>query len=26
LRRVNPVVTRTLIELRDKLAHFYSDI
>ena len=26
LRRVNPVVTRILIELRDKLAHFYSDI
>lgn len=26
LRRINPVVTRILIELRDKLAAFYSDI
>jgi transposase len=26
LRRINPVVTRILVELRDKLAAFYSDI
>jgi len=26
LRRINPVVTRILVELRDKLASFYSDI
>src|ERR1700757_2388615 len=26
LRRVNPIVTRILVELRDKLAVFYSDI
>ena len=26
LRRVNPVVTRILVELREKLAPFYSDI
>ena len=26
LRRINPVVTRILIELREKLAAFYSDI
>jgi transposase len=26
LRRINPVVTRILVELRDKLAPFYSDI
>ncbi len=26
LRRINPVVTRILAELRDKLAAFYSDI
>src|SRR6202140_1430660 len=26
LRRINPVVTRILFELRDKLAPFYSDI
>jgi transposase len=26
LRRINPVVTRILIELRDRLAAFYSDI
>ncbi len=26
LRRINPVVTRILIALRDKLAPFYSDI
>ena len=26
LRRINPVVTRILFELRDKLAAFYSDI
>ena len=26
LRRINPVVTRILIELRDKLASFYSEI
>src|SRR5579864_5346574 len=26
LRRMNPVVTRILVELRDKLAAFYSDI
>jgi transposase len=26
LRRINPVVTRILFELRDKLASFYSDI
>src|SRR3984893_10184779 len=26
LRRINPVVTRILVELREKLAPFYSDI
>ena len=26
LRRINPVVTRVLAELREKLAPFYSDI
>ncbi len=26
LRRINPVVTRILVELRDRLAPFYSDI
>ena len=26
LRRINPVVTRILVELRDKLAAFYSEI
>jgi len=26
LRRINPVVTRILVELRDKLASFYSEI
>src|SRR5208282_3740349 len=26
LRRINPVVTRILVELREKLALFYSDI
>jgi hypothetical protein len=26
LRRINPVVTRILIELREKLIPFYSDI
>ena len=26
LRRINPVVTRILIELREKLASFYSEI
>jgi transposase len=26
LRRINPVVSRILVELRDKLAAFYSDI
>src|SRR5271169_106407 len=26
LRRINPVVTRILVEVRDKLAPFYSDI
>jgi hypothetical protein len=26
LRRINPVVTRILIELRETLAPFYSDI
>ena len=26
LRRINPVVTRVLAELRTKLEHFYSDI
>src|ERR1700720_102851 len=26
LRRINPVVTRILVELRDRLAAFYSDI
>jgi hypothetical protein len=26
LRQINPVVTRILVELRDKLAHLYSDI
>ena len=26
LRRINPVVTRILVELREKLTPFYSDI
>ena len=26
LRRINPIVTRLLTDLRDKLAAFYSDI
>ena len=26
LRRINPIVTRTLADLREKLAPFYSDI
>ena len=26
LRRLNPIVTRVLVDLREKLAPFYSDI
>jgi transposase len=26
LRRINPLVTQILVELRDRLAAFYSDI